>query len=65
MAIEFYHHSRISLISTPGVYLILKLYGVALIGRWYLKKGGTYFKVRKVIPMKFKLCNFLYPNNNK
>ena len=44
------------LISTPGTYVISKLYGAALEGRKEgspLKEKGAYFEVRRVIIMKF------------
>ena len=35
-------------------------------GGWYLKEGGTYFKVRGTIHMKFQnFVIFSFPNNNK
>ena len=39
--------------SASDPYLILKLYGVALIGGWRLKKEDTYFKLRGIIHVKF------------
>ena len=38
-------------------YLILKLWGVTLIGEQLLKEGGAYFKVRQIIHVKFQ--NFI------
>ena len=42
------------LISTPGAYLILKLWDMALISGWQSKEGGAYFKVREIIYMRFQ-----------
>ena len=39
--------------SACGAYLILKLEGEALIEGRSLKERGTYFKVRRIIQMKF------------
>ena len=38
----------------PVIKDILKLYGAVLIGGWRLKVGGTYFKVKELIHMKFQ-----------
>ena len=42
------------LTSVPGVHLTSKIEGVPLIGRWCLKEGGAYFKVKGTIHMKFQ-----------
>ena len=50
---------------TPGAYLIMNLQGMVVIGGQRLKEGGTYFKIRGIIPMKFQNCNFSLPNNSQ
>ena len=40
------------LISILCAYLILKLYGAALIGESHLKVAGTFFKIRGIIPIR-------------
>ena len=42
------------LITDPGAYLVSKFQGETLIGGRRLNEGGTYFKVRGIIPMKFQ-----------
>ena len=45
---------KFPLISTPGGYLILKLWDMTLVSGWQSKEGGAYFKVREIIYMRFQ-----------
>ena len=42
------------LINAPSTYFTLKLSGAALIEWQCLKDGGTYFTVKRIIPMRFQ-----------
>ena len=53
------------LLCVPGAYLIPKPSVAVLTAEWWLKEGGTYFKVGKMILVKFQTDHFMFPNNNK
>ena len=47
-------YTVLPLISASGTYLILKLWGAALIGGRCLKEGAPYFKAKGIIEKKFQ-----------
>ena len=49
LLIKNYKYTAFPLISVPGIYLILKLYGVALIQERQLKAQRVYFKISEII----------------
>ena len=54
----------LNVVEYPGANIILRLQGLALIVKWRLKEGGFYFKVSRVIHIKFIIISFQVTTNN-